>query len=68
MKSITLKAPVLGVIYGNIDFFPDQLFTEARADIAQVFARLGIKAISLPHLVATHNGFTCHVTLHRTSV
>jgi L-fucose isomerase-like protein len=42
-----LKQPVLGVIYGNRDFFPDQLVTEARADIAKLFAKFGIKAIQL---------------------
>src|ERR1041385_9040125 len=35
----------LGVIYGNRDFFPDQLITEARADIAKVFAKFAVKAI-----------------------
>ncbi|HEX4350079.1 MAG TPA: L-fucose/L-arabinose isomerase family protein [Verrucomicrobiae bacterium] len=44
MKAAT---PTLGVIYGNRDFFPDQLVTEARADIAQVFTKYGIKAIQL---------------------
>src|ERR1035438_188728 len=47
MKSLTLKTPVLGVIYGNRDFFPDQLVAEARADIAKVFENLGIKVIQL---------------------
>jgi len=37
----------LAVIYGNRDFFPDQLVSEARADIAKVFAGCGIKAIQL---------------------
>jgi L-fucose isomerase-like protein len=45
--NIKLKQPVLGVIYGNRDFFPDQLVTEARADLAKVFAKFGIKAIQL---------------------
>ena len=45
--NINLKAPVLGVIYGNRDFFPDQLVTEARADMAKVFDKFGIKAIQL---------------------
>jgi hypothetical protein len=31
MTAFKLKTPVLGVIYGNRDFFPDQLVTEARA-------------------------------------
>jgi L-fucose isomerase-like protein len=46
MNNINLKSPVLGVIYGNRDFFPDQLVTEARADMAKVFAKFGIKADS----------------------
>jgi L-fucose isomerase-like protein len=28
----------LGVIVGNRDFFPDQLVSEARADLAALFA------------------------------
>ena len=47
MKPAANKIPTLGVIYGNRDFFPDQLVTEARADLANVFAKLGIKAIQL---------------------
>jgi L-fucose isomerase-like protein len=47
MKSVRNPTPCLGVIYGNRDFFPDQLVAEARADIAQLFARFGIKAIQL---------------------
>lgn len=46
MKTIK-KTPTLGVIYGNRDFFPDHLVTEARRDIAGVFDKLGIKAIQL---------------------
>jgi len=47
MKNVSIKPPVLGVIYGNRDFFPDQLVSEARADLAKVFAKFGIKAIQL---------------------
>ena len=47
MKHAIKTTPVLGVIYGNRDFFPDQLVTEARQDIAQVFKKFGIKAIQL---------------------
>src|SRR4249920_1466644 len=47
MKPVTLKTPTLGVIYGNRDFFPDHLITEARADLARVFAKFGIRAIQL---------------------
>jgi len=39
--------PVLAVIYGNRDFFPDHLITEARRDVAQCLARFGIKAVQL---------------------
>jgi L-fucose isomerase-like protein len=47
MKSLNMKSPMLGVIYGNRDFFPDQLVTEARTDIAKDFGKFGIKAIQL---------------------
>jgi L-fucose isomerase-like protein len=43
----TTKQATLAVIYGNRDFFPDHLVTEARADIAALFSGLGIKAIQL---------------------
>jgi L-fucose isomerase-like protein len=47
MKNANSTTPVLGVIYGNRDFFPDHLVTEARKDIGLTFERLGIKAIQL---------------------
>jgi len=47
MKQVIGKKPTLGVLYGNRDFFPDQLVTEARADIARVFTRHGIRAVQL---------------------
>ena len=47
MSPLALKSPVIAVIYGNRDFFPDQLVTEARADIAKLFTEYGIKAIQL---------------------
>ena len=47
MSPIISSAPTLAVIYGNRDFFPDLLVTEARADVAKVFAKFGIKAIQL---------------------
>jgi L-fucose isomerase-like protein len=39
--------PTLGVIFGNRDFFPDQLVPEARADISRLFAELGLDAVML---------------------
>jgi L-fucose isomerase-like protein len=47
MKGITHRTPCLGVIYGNRDFFPDHLVTEARADIARAFDAFSIKAVQL---------------------
>jgi L-fucose isomerase-like protein len=47
MKSVTDKTPCLGFIYGNRDFFPDQLVSEARADFAQICTRAGIRPIQL---------------------
>lgn len=55
-----LKSPVLGVIYGNRDFFPDQLVTEARADMAKVFTKFGIKAIQLGEQDSKLGGVETH--------
>jgi L-fucose isomerase-like protein len=52
---------VLGVIFGNRDFFPDKLVAEARTDITKLFGELGIEAIMLDPAdtklggVETHN-------------
>jgi len=45
--SYTKKQPVLGVIIGNRDFFPDKLVAEARTEILALFAKLNIKAVLL---------------------
>jgi L-fucose isomerase-like protein len=37
----------LGVIFGNRDFFPDQLVAEARRDLAKLFAELDIAMVAL---------------------
>jgi L-fucose isomerase-like protein len=37
----------LGVIFGNRDFFPDHLVTEARTDIRTLFSELDINGIML---------------------
>ncbi|MFC1959758.1 L-fucose/L-arabinose isomerase family protein [Chloroflexota bacterium] len=42
-----LKKTTLAVIIGNRDFFPDQLVTEARADILKLFAELDITPVIL---------------------
>ncbi len=42
-----MKQFTMGVIFGNRDFFPDQLITEARADIESLFTEMGIRGIWL---------------------
>jgi L-fucose isomerase-like protein len=54
------KQPTLAVIYGNRDFFPDQLVTEARADLAKVFAKFGIAAIQLGEADSKLGGVETH--------
>jgi L-fucose isomerase-like protein len=54
------KQPTLGVIYGNRDFFPDQLVTEARADLAKVFTKFGLKAIQLGESDSKLGGVETH--------
>jgi L-fucose isomerase-like protein len=53
-------SPTLGVIYGNRDFFPDLLVTEARADIAALFSELGITAIQLSEEDSKLGGVETH--------
>jgi L-fucose isomerase-like protein len=54
------KQPTLAVLYGNRDFFPDALVTEARADIAKLFAEYGIKAIQLAESDSKLGGVETH--------
>ena len=42
-----MKQFTLGVIFGNRDFFPDQLVTEARATLQALFTEMGIRGIRL---------------------
>jgi L-fucose isomerase-like protein len=65
MKAVTNHPVTLGVIYGNRDFFPDQLVTEARADLAQLFARLGIHAIQLAEADSKLGGVETHADARR---
>lgn len=60
MKHAIKTAPVLGVIYGNRDFFPDQLVSEARRDIADIFSRLGVKTIQLGETDSKLGGVETH--------
>ncbi|HEU5122922.1 MAG TPA: L-fucose/L-arabinose isomerase family protein [Verrucomicrobiae bacterium] len=60
MKGVNHQPVTLGVIYGNRDFFPDQLVTEARADVARLFEKLGLKAIQLGEQESKLGGVETH--------
>lgn len=51
---------VLGVIFGNRDFFPDQLVPAARADIVRLFGELGIDAVMLDPAATKLGGVETH--------
>lgn len=55
-----MAKPTLGVIIGNRDCFPDHLITEARADIAKVFRKLGIRAVMLGEKETKLGGVETH--------
>src|SRR5579885_205065 len=57
--------PQLGVLYANRDFFPDLLVAEARADIARVFARLGIRPVQLAETDSKLGGVETHADARR---
>ncbi|HEY1661613.1 MAG TPA: L-fucose/L-arabinose isomerase family protein [Verrucomicrobiae bacterium] len=52
--------PSLGVIYGNRDFFPDALITEARADLAKTLQKYGIQAVQLGETDSKLGGVETH--------
>ena len=50
----------LGVIYGNRDFFPDHLVTEARSEIGELCARHEIRTLSLSDQDSKLGGVETH--------
>jgi L-fucose isomerase-like protein len=60
MKRVTNQTPCLGVLYGNRDFFPDHLITEARKDFAKVFEKLGVRAVQLDEKKTKLGGVETH--------
>jgi L-fucose isomerase-like protein len=60
MNNIINKPPVIAVIYGNRDFFPDALVTDARGHIAKLFSGLGIKAVQLSEEDSKLGGVETH--------
>jgi L-fucose isomerase-like protein len=65
MTSPLSKPPVLGVIYGNRDFFPDPLVREAREEVAKLFAELKIKAVQLGEADSKLGGVETHADARR---
>ncbi len=44
---MTKTKTTLGVMFGNRDFFPDELIPEARSDIVTLFEKLDVKSVML---------------------
>jgi len=60
MSSFDKTIPCLGFIYGNRDFFPDPLVTDARTDLARLCERTGIRAIQLGEQDSKLGGVETH--------
>ena len=58
---------MLGVIYGNRDFFPDHLVSEARKDIERLFAEMGITAVQLGEADSKLGGVETHADARKCS-
>lgn len=54
------SALVLGVIFGNRDFFPDKLVPEARVDITKLLGEEGIEAVMLDPAETKLGGVETH--------
>ncbi|WP_425399424.1 L-fucose/L-arabinose isomerase family protein [Aeoliella sp.] len=59
------RPATLGVIVGNRDFFPDQLITEARGDIAALFQELNITPVWLSEEESKLGGVETHAEARR---
>lgn len=57
---MSISRPVLGVIIGNRDFFPDKLVAEARHDLVALFAELGVDAVMLDPAETKLGGVETH--------
>jgi len=55
----------LGVIYGNRNFFPDPLITDARQDLAKVLDRLDIEQVALNENQSKLGGVETHEEARR---
>jgi L-fucose isomerase-like protein len=55
-----LPPPVLGVIVGNRDFFPDKLVADARLDLTKLLRELGIEGVMLDPAETKLGGVETH--------
>jgi L-fucose isomerase-like protein len=55
----------IGVIFGNRDFFPDHLVTEARKDVAAVFAKLQINPVMVSESETKLGGIEAYADAQR---
>ncbi len=58
---MNIRPPVLGVVFGNRDFFPDKLVAEARADVARLLGELSVEAVMLDPSASKLGGVETHV-------
>jgi L-fucose isomerase-like protein len=59
------NAPIIGVIIGNRDFFPDKLVAEARADVLQLCQKHNIKPIMVSAEDTKLGGVETHAEARR---
>ena len=68
MSRFDKTTPYLGFIYGNRDFFPDPLVTEARADLARLCKRAGVRAVQLGERDSKLGGVETHADARKCAV
>jgi len=61
----TAASPTLGVIIGNRDFFPDQLVSEARADVLAVLESAGVTPVMVSPEETKLGGVETHAEARR---
>jgi L-fucose isomerase-like protein len=67
MNRVSDKPPCLAFIYGNRDFFPDQLVAEARADWNKICQQAGIRALQLTEHDSKLGGVETHADARKSA-
>jgi L-fucose isomerase-like protein len=62
---MTKTSNTLGVVFGNRDFFPDQLVAEAREDVLQLFSERGIRPVMVSPEETKLGGIESHADARR---